>query len=103
GKSTLAAGLAPSVGPAPGALILRSDEIRKRLCGVPLDEHLGPEGYTEAVSARVYDTIAAQARRALAAGHSVIADAVYARPADRRMIEEVAAAASVPFIGFWLN
>lgn len=103
GKSTLAAGLAPSVGAAPGALVLRSDEIRKRLCGVPLDQHLGPEGYTEAISERVYAAITEQARRVLAAGHAVIADAVYARAADRLAIERVAAAASVPFVGLWLD
>ena len=30
-------------------------------------------------------------------------DAVYARASDRRVIEQVAAAASVPFIGLWLD
>ena len=35
GKSTLALSLAPSVGAVPGAVVLRSDEIRKRLGGVP--------------------------------------------------------------------
>ena len=34
GKSTLALGLAPSVGAVPGAVVIRSDEIRKRLSGV---------------------------------------------------------------------
>ena len=37
GKTTLAARLAPTVGPAPGALVLRSDIERKRLLGVPDD------------------------------------------------------------------
>ena len=38
GKSTLALSLAPSLGAAPGAIVFRSDEIRKRLAGVlPLD------------------------------------------------------------------
>jgi predicted kinase len=36
-------------------------------------------------------------------GHDAIVDAVYARPADRRAIEQVAAAAAVPFIGLWLE
>ena len=34
GKSTLAQALAPSVGAVPGAVVLRSDEIRKQLFGV---------------------------------------------------------------------
>src|SRR5690606_16109961 len=51
GKSTLARSLAPSIGAAPGAVVLRSDVIRKRLCGVPESARLGPEGYTAEVSA----------------------------------------------------
>ena len=103
GKSTLALGLAPSVGAVPGAVVLRSDETRKRLCGVPLLQHLGPEGYSSHVSERVYSTLAEQAALVLRAGHSVVVDAVYARAADRRAIEQVAEAASVPFIGLWLE
>jgi predicted kinase len=103
GKSTLALNLAPSVGAVPGAVVLRSDEARKRLCGVPLLEPLGSEGYSAHVSERVYSTLAEQAELVLRAGHSVIADAVYAHVADRRVIEQVAAATSVPFIGLWLE
>jgi uncharacterized protein len=103
GKSTLALGLAPSVGAVPGAVVLRSDETRKHLCGVPLLERLGPECYSPHMSERVYASLAAQAALVLGAGHSVVVDAVYARAADRRVIEHVAAAASVPFIGLWLE
>ena len=103
GKSTLALGLAPSVGPVPGAVVLRSDEIRKGLCAVPALHRLGPEGYSARVSERVYSTVAQEAEAILRAGHSVIVDAVYAGPADRAAIEHVAEAASVPFIGFWLD
>jgi len=103
GKSTLALRLAPSVGAVPGAVVLRSDETRKRLCGVPLLQHLGPEGYSSRMSERVYATVAEQAALVLRAGHSVVVDAVYARAADRRVIEQVAEAASVPFIGLWLD
>jgi aminoglycoside phosphotransferase family enzyme/predicted kinase len=103
GKSTLALGLAPSVGAVPGAVVHRSDEIRKRLCGRPLLEHLGPEGYSAHVTERVYATMAERAAQTVREGQSVIVDAVYARPSDRRAIERVAAAASVPFVGFWLE
>jgi predicted kinase len=103
GKSTLALSLAPSVGAVPGAVVHRSDEIRKRLCGVPLLERLGPEGYSSEMSERVYATLVERAAQTVREGHSVIVDAVYARPSDRRAIERVAAAASVPFIGFWLE
>ena len=46
GKSTVAMGIAPSIGAPPGAVVIRSDEIRKRLCGVKPFDRLGPEGYT---------------------------------------------------------
>jgi predicted kinase len=55
------------------------------------------------VSERVYSTLAERAEVVLRAGHSVIADAVYARAADRRVIEQVAAATAAPFIGLWLE
>ncbi len=103
GKSTLALAVAPSIGPVPGAIVLRSDEIRKQLCGVPLLQPLGPEGYTPEISARVYDTIVERASLAVRGGHSVIVDAVHARPADRVAIERVATSASVRFVGLWLD
>jgi hypothetical protein len=52
GKSTLARGLAPSLGAAPGALLLRSDELRKRHFGLAPESPLPPEAYTEAVRNR---------------------------------------------------
>lgn len=103
GKSTLAIALAPGVGAPPGAVVLRSDEIRKRLCGVPSLEHLGADGYTPEVSQRVYAALAAQAAAIVHAGCSVIVDAVFARPADRHAIEQTAVDSSVPFVGLWLE
>ena len=103
GKSTVALSLAPSVGAAPGALVLRSDEIRKALCGVAPMDRLGPEGYTSGVTTQVYRTLADRTTIALRAGRTVIVDAVFARPADRAAMEAVAASAAVPFEGFWLD
>jgi aminoglycoside phosphotransferase family enzyme/predicted kinase len=103
GKSTLALSLAPSVGAPPGAVVLRSDEIRKQLLKKPLLEPLGPEGYAGWVSMRVYAILAERARRVLAGGHSVIADAVYSSTTERKAIEAVAIEAGVPFVGLWLE
>jgi hypothetical protein len=103
GKSTLARRLAPLVGAPPGALIVRSDLIRKTLLGVSPLTRLGPEGYTEDVSRHVYQTMAERAATALAAGHSVIADAVHAGVRDREEIAAVARATGVPFIGLWID
>jgi predicted kinase len=103
GKSTIAKALAPLIGAVPGALVLRSDEIRKQLCGVSPLHRLGPEGYTGDVTRRVYGTVADHAAHVLPSGHAVIVDAVYARPADREAIERVATVAHVPFVGLWLE
>ncbi len=103
GKSTLAAALAAGVGAPPGAVVLRSDEIRKRLCGVSPLERLGPDGYTSEVSRRVYAALTAQAAAVVRAGYAAIAEAVFARSADRLAVEQVAADAGVPFHGLWLD
>ncbi len=103
GKSSLAYALAPSVGAVPGAVVLRSDEVRKRLCGVPELSRLGPEGYIPEVSRRAYETLAERAAIIVRADHAAIVDAVFARPQDRAAIEAVAALAAVPFVGLWLD
>jgi aminoglycoside phosphotransferase family enzyme/predicted kinase len=90
GKSVLARALAAHVPPLPGAVWLRSDVIRKQLFGKTETEKLPPEGYTAEVTARVYEALAARAARVVAAGHSVIADAVFARADERKQIEQAA-------------
>ncbi len=102
GKSTLAHSLSPLIGMAPGALVLRSDVIRKRMFGVPPEEALDAEAYSPEQSARVYSRLHRDAVSALSAGYSVITDAVFARPEEREAIAQVARTAGVSLIGFWL-
>ena len=80
GKSTLARALAPGLGAAPGALIVRSDEIRKRLHGAAPEQPLGRDAYSPAANERV-DAALLDAVRA-AAPHGVIADATFLSPGD---------------------
>jgi hypothetical protein len=103
GKSTVARGLAPGFAPGPGALVLRSDEIRKQLAGVRPADRLGKSFYTAAWSDKIYATMVERCRRALAAGWPVVADAVYGDPAHRVALAQVAAAAGAPFTGLWLE
>jgi hypothetical protein len=98
GKSTLSAALAPSL----GARVLRSDVIRKRLFGVAPETRLPAGAYTTEVSSRVYETLRRQATDAVAAGYSVIIDAVSLKPAERQSFAAGALAAGVPFSGLWL-
>ncbi len=103
GKSTLAACLAARLGAAPGALHVRSDVERKRLFGVPETQRLDRQHYRIGVAQRVYGILEDKARLALAAGHSVIVDAVFARPEERSAIEAVAREAGQRFVGLWLT
>ena len=103
GKSTLARHLAPTLGAPPGALVLRSDLVRKSLLGVrPLDR-LDSEGYTEGVTRGVYRELAARAATAAAGGRAVVVDAVFADPRDRAVVADVARTVGVPFTGLWLD
>jgi aminoglycoside phosphotransferase family enzyme/predicted kinase len=103
GKSTLARRLAPGLGPAPGALVLRSDELRKRLHGAGPENRLPPDAYSEASNAAVNRTLIELARTAAAGGHSVIVDATFLDLAMRRDLAEAVREVSVRFLGVWLE
>jgi len=103
GKSSLARVLAPELGAPLGALVLRSDVLRKRLFGTPLDRRLPDEGYAPAVSERVFEALAERAERLLRAGCTVLCDAVYGLPGQRARLAAAARAAGVPFAGLWLQ
>ena len=103
GKSTLARALAPALGRSPGALVLRTDEARKRRFGVAPESRLPPEAYMPSVSAAVHDEIFAMAAAALAGGQAVVLDAVFLDPAMRARAAAVARAAGVAFDGLWLE
>jgi uncharacterized protein len=103
GKSTLARALAPGLGRVPGALILRSDEIRKRQHGAAPEQRLPQSAYSDAASEAVFAAIADGVRTGAAGGHAVIADATFIDPAHRRAVEDAARATGAPFAGFWLE
>jgi hypothetical protein len=103
GKSTLAEGLAPELGLRPGARVLRSDVTRKLLQGVDPEERLPATAYTRETSVHVYDALRRKAAMGLAAGYTVVIDAVALTPEERSSFAEVAEAAVVPFSGIWLE
>jgi aminoglycoside phosphotransferase family enzyme/predicted kinase len=102
GKSAVARALAPSLGAFPGAVVLRSDTLRKRMLGVAEFAKLPSSAYREAFNAEVYVELERQAAIILKQGHSVIVDAVFAREGERSAIESVATQAATPFVGFFL-
>ncbi len=103
GKSTRARQLAPGNGPVPGAAILRSDEIRKRLWACPELEALPPQAYTPAESVRVLAHMSELAATVLESGHAAVCDATFREAAWREAVEDVARRAGVSFAGLWLD
>jgi uncharacterized protein len=103
GKSTLARALATELGPAPGALVLRSDEVRKRLHGLPPQIRLPPEAYGAAANTATNTALIEQARIAAAAGHSAIVDGTFLDVDMRRDLAAAIATTGARFFGIWLQ
>lgn len=103
GKSTLARAVAPELGRAPGAVVMRSDVVRKQLAGVDLFARLPDDAYTPEASRAVFDRIAELCGNALDAGFWAIADGVYRTADERAAIADAADRAGAPFHGLWLE
>jgi aminoglycoside phosphotransferase family enzyme/predicted kinase len=103
GKSTWARREAPRLGAAPGAVVLRSDEIRKRLAGVAPTDPLPASAYDAASGARVYQAAFDEALACLKAGRSVVIDAAFLEPERRAAVAAVAREGGVVFDGVWLE
>ena len=103
GKTTFARSIAPGLGRSPGALVLRTDEARKRLAGAGPVDRLPAEVYTAQFYAQVYETVFETARAALMAGQAVVLDATFTEPDLRARAEALAAACGVAFHGAWLT
>ncbi|CCQ74408.1 bifunctional aminoglycoside phosphotransferase/ATP-binding protein [Magnetospira sp. QH-2] len=103
GKSRMARELAPALHDGPGAVVLRTDVLRKRLWGVGLFERLPAEAYAPEMSEKTYGALWEEAAKVLAAGRSVVLDAVFAKPEEREQAAKAAKAAGVPFDGLWLS
>lgn len=103
GKSTHARQIAPSTGRNPGAVILRSDEIRKRLWACPEFEPLPPEAYEAPENARVYDHMLNLAQITVDSGQAVILDATFRDEARVREAQALAAERDLRFSALWMD
>lgn len=103
GKSTLANRIAPAIGVPPGAVVLSSDLLRKRLYATEPDSRLGPHLYRPEISDRVYGEMLECAVRVVSEGLPVIVDATFMKVESRTLIENLAASRHIDFHGFWLT
>ena len=103
GKSSVARKIAPTLGPVPGALILSSDMIRKRQCGVDPLTRLGPDAYNPVIDDAVYGEMMEIASAALSSGHAAILDATFLKPRHRDAAQALARETGVVFAGLCLD
>jgi len=103
GKTTIAEALAAHVGAPPGARIVESDRIRKAMQGVSPETRLPDSAYRPEISEKVYGEMARVAGIVLSEGASVVADAVFDRPADRDRLRRIAEDLHMPLQGVWLD
>ncbi len=97
GKSTLAKLIAPKI----GAIIIRSDAVRKHIFNVPLDENAPRNRYSEACSNETYRAMRKRAEDVLASGRPVILDGVFGKESTREEVQEFAKQHSTSFTGLW--
>ncbi len=102
GKSVLARAFAPSVLPLPGAVVLRSDVLRKQLFKVNETDRLPESAYRPEISEQIYEILVQRAGRVLVQGHSVVVDAVFAHEAERNAIRDAARRLKIRFVGLFL-
>lgn len=102
GKSVLARALTQALEPPPGAVILRSDVARKQHFQVHETQELPASAYQPHIGAIVYQTLAECAEQILSQGHSIILDAVFAKPSERLAVADIARNLNLPFVGLFL-
>jgi hypothetical protein len=94
GKSTLSAAVAPHLGTVPGAIILRSDVLRKTLAKCDMLSRAPVTAYAPEATVAVYTALATEAASILRQGSSVVADATFTSTATKVAITEVTPAIS---------
>jgi uncharacterized protein len=102
GKSVLARALAPGVTPSPGAVVLRTDVLRKRQFQLSETDRLPRGAYQPEITAQIYDILMQRAARILVQGHSVVVDAVFALETERAAICDAARKLNIRFVGLFL-
>lgn len=102
GKSVLARALAPDIAPLPGAVVLRSDVLRKQLFKANETNRLPESAYRPEITEQIYEILMQRAARVLAQGHSVVVDAVFAHETERAAIHDSARRLNIRFAGFFL-
>ena len=103
GKSTVARRVAARL----GAVVIRTDAVRKRLAGLPLRERalhgFGEGVYTPEMGRQTYAETLRFAGETLLTGWSVVADGSFSLVAERNQARALAERVGVPFTVLWCD
>lgn len=101
GKSTLAREVASGL----GAVLIRSDAMRKHSLGIDPREHryepFGRGIYSPEATERTYRRMIEEAEGVLRAGYPVVLDASFAKETQRLLVRELASRLGVPHLFLW--
>lgn len=103
GKSRIAREIGGLMNPAPGAVILRDDVVKKQITGLAPHQRFNKTMDTPVFEKVVYEVLRQQAEAALRSGACVILDALFYNPAERRAVKKLAHDLNIPFIGLWMD
>jgi uncharacterized protein len=103
GKSVLARNVAALLRPLPGAILLRSDVIRKGLFGYESHVTLPQAAYTADVTARVYTILLERSWQILGQGFSVVIDAAFLKQSEREELSKAAERIDATFRPIFLD
>lgn len=103
GKSRIAREIGGLMNPAPGAIILRDDVVKKQITGLAPHQRFNKTMDTPAFEKVVYEVLRQQAEAALRSGACVILDALFYNQTERRAVKKLAHDMNVPFIGLWMD
>lgn len=83
---------------------IRSDVVRKELWGFcDYADKLPPAGYSDDMNRSTAEVFCQRIEKALQEGKTVVADATFLKPEQRRMMQEFSSDNEATFIGLWLK
>lgn len=103
GKSTVARNLASHLAPPFGAIVIRSDVVRKRLSGMLPEVRLPADAYSARIDRKVLARMLYDARVALRAGAVVVLDATFLNSKARACVGELGRQEDARLDGIWLE
>lgn len=103
GKTTITQNLAPYFNPAPGAILLRDEVIKKQIRGLMPQQHFEKTTDSPSFNTVLYAVLVQQVKAILSAHSSVIIDANLTQEAQRTALTQVATDLNIPFVGLWIK